>query len=327
LELVFSCEYARNIFDDRRTPGSISQKVGMSLDGLKIVSSVFLGLSIFSIGGPVLGELVATIAPAFPHKAASYARELGIPYEEVAFNTSDKLILRGWFFPADAEDAPAILYAPATSSDLRSGLSLVPPLHHAGYHVLLFSYRGHGFSDGDRLGFTYGALESEDIDAAANFLKEMKGIQHIGAIGHSVGAVSIILSAARNPNIQAVVAASPFNNVEEIWETNRPVMFPKPLLDLSMRISELRKGYTREEIRPEDVIAQIAPRPILFIHGSEDKRITNEQAMRLYETALEPKKMWVVQGASHGEVRSPVLDYLITHIIEFFDEALKANLN
>jgi dipeptidyl aminopeptidase/acylaminoacyl peptidase len=299
----------------------------MSLDGLKIFSSVFLGLSIFSIGGPVLGELVATIAPTFPQKATLYAKDLGIPYEEVAFNTSDKLILRGWFFPVDDENAPAILYAPATAHDLRSGLSLVPPLHHAGYNVLLFSYRGHGLSDGDRFGFTYGALESKDIDAAANFLSEMKGIQHIGAIGHSVGAVSIILSAARNTNIDAVVAASPFNNMEEIWETNRPVIFPKPLLDLSMRLSELRKGYTRDEIRPEDVIDQIAPRPILLIHGSEDKRITSEQAIHLYESALEPKKMWVVQGADHGEVRSPVLDYLIMHIIGFFDESLKANLN
>jgi dipeptidyl aminopeptidase/acylaminoacyl peptidase len=297
----------------------------MSLEGLKIISSVFLGLSVFSVGGPVLGELVATIAPVFPQKATLYANDLGISYEEVAFETSDKLILRGWFFPTDEENAPAILYAPATSNDLRSGLSLVPPLHNAGYHVLLFSYRGHGFSDGNRFGFTYGALESRDIDAAVQFLRDMKGIQRIGAIGHSVGAVSIILSAARNPHIDAVVAASPFNNMEEVWETNCPTIFPRPLLDLSMRLSELRKGFTRDQIRPEDVIAQIAPRPILIIHGSEDKRITYEQALRLYNTAQEPKRMWLVEGASHGEVRSPVLDYLVQNIIDFFDDGFDKN--
>jgi dipeptidyl aminopeptidase/acylaminoacyl peptidase len=296
----------------------------MSLDGLKIISSVFLGLSVFTVGGPVLGELVATIAPVFPQKATISAKDLGIPYEEVAFQTSDQLILRGWFFPATDEDSPAILYAPATSNDLRSGISLVLPLHNAGYHVLLFSYRGHGFSDGNRFGFTYGALESIDVDAAVSFLHKTKGIQRIGAVGHSVGAVSTILSAARNPYINAVVAASPFNTMEEIWETNRPVMFPKPLLDLSMRISELRKGFTRDQIRPEDVIAKIAPRPILIIHGSEDKRITNEQALRLYNTAHEPKRMWLVEGASHGEVRSPVLDYLVENIIDFFNDSFES---
>jgi dipeptidyl aminopeptidase/acylaminoacyl peptidase len=293
----------------------------MSLDGLKIISSVFLGLSVFSIGGPVLGELVATIAPVFPQKAVLSAKDLGIAYEEVAFTTTDEVILRGWFFPASEENAPAILYAPATSNDLRSGISLVLPLHNAGYHVLLFSYRGHGFSDGNRFGFTYGALESKDVDAAVSFLHETKGIHRIGAVGHSVGAVSIILSAARNPNINAVVAASPFNTMEEVWETNRPVIFPKPLLYLSMRLSELRKGFTRDDIRPEDVIAQITPRPILIIHGSEDKRITHEQVFRLYNTAHEPKRMWLVQGASHGEVRSPVLDYLVENIIDFFNNS------
>lgn len=293
----------------------------MSLDGLKIVSSVFLGLSVFSIGGPVLGELVATIAPTFPLKATISAKDLGLPYEEVAFQTSDEVILRGWFFPTDEEGAPAILYAPATCNDLRSGISLVLPLHNAGYHVLLFSYRGHGLSDGNRFGFTYGALESKDVDAAVSYLHETKGIQQIGAVGHSVGAVSIILSAARNQDINAVVAASPFNTMEEIWETNRPVIFPKPLLDLSMRLSELRKGFTRDDIRPEDVIAQIAPRPLLIIHGSEDKRITYEQVLRLYKTAQEPKRMWLVEGASHGEVRSPILDYLVENIIDFFDDA------
>jgi dipeptidyl aminopeptidase/acylaminoacyl peptidase len=254
-------------------------------------------------------------------------KDLGISYEEVAFETSEELILRGWFFPADNQDAPAILYAPATANDLRSGISLVRPLHQAGYHVLLFSYRGHGFSDGNRFGFTYGASESKDIDAAVRYLHESKGIQKIGAIGHSVGAVSIILSAARNPHIDVIIAASPFNSMEEVWETNRPTFFPKPLLDLSMRLSEWRKGFTRDEVRPEDVIAQIAPRPLLLIHGSEDKRITHEQATRLYDTAQEPKRMWLVDGASHGEVRTPALDYLIKKIIDFLNDSFEDSPN
>jgi len=298
----------------------------MSFAGLKIFSSVFVSLAVVSVGGSLLGELVATIAPVFSQEAALSAKDLGILYEEVAFKTSDDLILRGWYFPAAEQEAPAILYAPATANDLRSGLSLVIPLHEAGYHVLLFSYRGSGSSDGNRLGFTYGALESRDVDAAVEFLHETKRIQQIGAIGHSVGAVSIILSAARNPSIDVVVAASPFTTIEEIWQTNRPVIIPKPLLELSMRLSEIRKGFAREEICPEDVIAHIAPRPILLIHGSEDKRITQEQAMRLFSFAQEPKKMWLVEGAGHGEVRSPVLDYLIQDIIEFFDDAFEQSL-
>jgi dipeptidyl aminopeptidase/acylaminoacyl peptidase len=201
---------------------------------------------------------------------------------------------------------------------------LVAPFHEAGYHVLLFSYRGHGNSDGNRFGFTYGALESRDIDAATQYLNETKGIQQIGAIGHSAGAVSVILSAARNPLISAVVAASPFNSVEEVWETNRPGYFPKPILDLSMKLAEFRKGFSRIEVRPQDVVSLISPRPFLLVHGIEDERITQDQAMKLYAAAKEPKCMWLAEGARHGEVRTQVLDESIQDIITFFDKVLSS---
>jgi dipeptidyl aminopeptidase/acylaminoacyl peptidase len=294
----------------------------MSLDSIKLFSGVFLSLSLLSIGGPFVGELIATLAPVYSESATQLVDELGISYEVVNFPTTDDLSLRGWFFPTDNPDSPAILYAPATGNDLRSGLSLVSPLHEAGYQVLLFSYRGHGLSDGNPMGFTYGALESEDVDAAVRYLNESRGIQRIGAIGHSAGAVSIILSAARSPQIGAVVAASAFNSIEEIWQTNRPTLIPKPVLDLSMWMSEIRKGYSRNDVRPEDIIAQISPRPVLLIHGSDDKRITNDQAMRMFTSAQQPKRLWIIEGAGHAEVRSPSLDFLIHNIIEFLNNAL-----
>ncbi|NIM95359.1 MAG: alpha/beta fold hydrolase [Anaerolineales bacterium] len=295
----------------------------MVVEGLKIFSTVFLGLSVFTIGGSLLGEIVATKAPVFPKEASLSIHNLGIAYEEVAFETSGDLILRGWFFPAEFPNAPAIVYAPATSHDMRSGLSLVFPFHRAGYNVLLFSYRGHGLSDGDPFGFTYGAMESEDVDAAIRYLSETRGIQHIGAIGHSAGAASIILSAARNPNIDAVVAVAPYAAIEEVWETNRPAVIPKALLDLTMKVSELRKGFTRGQVRPEDVIEQIAPRPLLLIHGMEDKRITQAQAMRLFEAAEGPKQFWLVEGVDHEGVRSQGVEDLIDNVIGFFDESMQ----
>jgi pimeloyl-ACP methyl ester carboxylesterase len=189
--------------------------------------------------------------------------------------------------------------------------------------VLLFSYRGHGESDGDPLGFTYGASESLDIDAAVQYLYNERGIHRIGAIGHSAGAVAIILSAARNSRLGAVVAASPFTSVDEIWETNRPAFFPKPLYQTVFKLVEWRKGFLREQVRAEQSIGRIAPHPLLIIHGSEDRRITREQALRLFRRAQPPKQMWVIQGANHRSVRDPGLDALMGQIIIFLNQALK----
>ena len=295
----------------------------MPIKNALLFSSLFAGLSILSVGGPLLGEMFATMAPIYPLRDERLPANLEIPYEDVAFPTSDGLTLRGWFFPAADPQAPAVLYAPATSHDQRSGLSLVEPLHQAGYHVLLFSYRGHGASDGNRFGFTYGAAESQDVDAAASYLYTKRHIRRIAAIGHSAGAVSIILSAARNPLIGAVVAASPFNSVQEVWETSRPGFFPGGLFNLVMRISEMRKGFRRSQVRPDQVIPQIAPRPLLLIYGSEDQRITLNQARRLFARAKAPKQFWLIGGASHDQVRTPGLDTLMDRIIPFLNVAFQ----
>ena len=289
---------------------------------LRIAAGVLAGASLLTLAGPVVGELVATLPPLFPRGTINPLTEWNLSYEDVAFPTSDGLTLRGWFVPAERQDAPAILYAPATSHDQRSGLSLVPAFHAAGYHVLLFSYRGHALSDGDRWGFTYGDAESRDVDAAARFLGETRGIRHIGAIGHSVGAVSSILSAARNPRIGAVVAVAPFNCLDEVWRTNRPTLVPTSVLDLTLRLTEKRKGFNREEVCPLEVVDRIAPRPLLVIHGTDDRRITEEQVHRLFAAAQEPKTLWLVERATHGGIRTPVLDELAPDVIAFFDAAL-----
>lgn len=281
---------------------------------------VLTGLSSLLAAGPVIGEMIATTAPI----GMSYPRSFPkLDYENVSFSTSEGLTLRGWFFPASDPSAPAIIYAPATANDQRQGLSLVAPLHRAGYQVLLFSYRGVGNSDGNRLNFSYGARESIDVDAAVRYLTEVRGIEKIGAIGHSAGAVSIILSAARNPQIDAVVAAAPFASLQDIWEDNRPSFFPRELFNLVLRVFELRKGFSRHQVRPVDVVGQISPRPILFVNGLADRRITAAQAENLYRAAGFPKKIIWLPNATHAQVRSPGMDNLAHQIIQFFDASLR----
>jgi dipeptidyl aminopeptidase/acylaminoacyl peptidase len=289
---------------------------------VKITVGVLAGISMLTLVGPVVGETIATFPPAFP-KESSGPSELGLQFQDVTFPTNDGLTLRGWFIPAERVDAPAIVYAPATRNDQRSGLSLVPTLHREGYHVLLFSYRGHALSDGRPWEFTYGDVESQDLDAAVRFLRETQGIGRVGVIGHSVGAASAIMSAARNNQIAAVAAVAPFNSVSEVWQTSRPAWVPSFILDWTMWVVEKGRGFQLEEIRPLDVVGQIAPRPLLLIHGTADQRITEDQVRRLYAAAGEPKSLWLVEGATHSGIRSPVLDEMVHEVVAFFDDALR----
>ena len=290
---------------------------------LKVAAGILASASILTLVAPVVGEMIATLPPPFPVKAATPEIGLEIPYAEVSFPTSDGLVLHGWFFPIPETGAPAIVYAPATRHDQRSGLSLVPSFHAAGYHVLLFSYRGHGRSEGRRGAFTYGSAESQDLDAAVRFLSETKGVQRVGVIGHSAGAVAAILSAARNPRIGAVTAVAPFTCITEVWNANRPPFVPPVLLNWALWVAEKRSGFDRDDICPIDVIDQIAPRPLLVIHGTADRRISPTQVVRLFAAARQPKLLWFVKGATHRSIRNPMLDQLTPQVIRFFDAALK----
>ena len=209
----------------------------------KIAAGIFAGATLLTLAAPLVGETIATFPPIFRKADSAPVVEAGFAYEDVTFPTTDGLELRGWFFPAARAGAPAMIYAPATSHDQRSGLSLVPAFHDAGYHVLLFSYRGHALSDGRKGSFTYGEAESRDVEAAAQFLSEVKGVGRIGVIGHSAGAVSAILSAARNPLIGAVVAVAPYNCVTEVWHTSRPSLVPAPILNWALWVAEKTRGF------------------------------------------------------------------------------------
>jgi alpha-beta hydrolase superfamily lysophospholipase len=290
---------------------------------LKVTTGIVAGASLLTFAFPILGEVIATFPPAFRAGAPNPVAELGLPYEDVEFPTTDGLTLRGWFIPAGRADAPGVLYAPATRHDQRSGVSLAPAFHRAGYHVLLFSYRGHALSDGKRGHFTYGDAESRDVDAAVQFLYETKGIRRIGVIGHSAGAVSSIMSAARNPLVGAVVAVAPFNSLDEVWHTSRPALVPAFVLDWTLLVAEQVRGFRSEDVWAEAVVDRIAPRPLLVIHGKDDERITESQVRRLFAAAEEPKTLWLVEGATHKGIRDPVLDRLAPNVIGFLDKALQ----
>jgi alpha-beta hydrolase superfamily lysophospholipase len=294
---------------------------------LKVAAGLVAGASILTFLAPVVGEAIATLPPVFPRAAGAELDALDLPYEDVQFATSDGLILRGWFIPAEKANAPAVLYAPATSHDQRSGLSLVPELRAAGYHSLLFSYRGHGASDGARGKFTYGSSESIDVDAAVRYLHDTRGINRIGIIGHSAGAVSGILSGARNAAVGAVVAVAPFTCIDDIWQTNRPALVPRAVMNWTLWLSERWRGFNRNEICPVEVIDRISPRPLLLIHGLEDKRITEEQAREIFDAARQPKSLWLVEGATHSGVREQALDALVPQVITFLNQALQVPPN
>ena len=94
-------------------------------------------------------------------------------------------------------------------------------LHAEGYDVLLFDLRGHGRSDPSRL--TMGARERGDVRTVLDWATR-KGYpaERIGWLGWSMGASTVLMEAAQNPRIKAVVLDSPFGNLPELLDRHSP---------------------------------------------------------------------------------------------------------
>jgi uncharacterized protein len=80
--------------------------------------------------------------------------------------------------------------------------------------------------------------------------------------------------------------------------------------------------------RAEDVVANIAPRPLLLFHTANDVITPTEQSIRLYEKAGQPAELMLVNGTSHfplSEKDAPRTLVLIRSWLDrFFPTPLRA---
>jgi hypothetical protein len=53
------------------------------------------------------------------------------------------------------------------------------------------------------------------------------------------------------------------------------------------------------EFRPEALVDRIAPRPVFFIHGADDRLVPPEESRRLFARAGEPRRLAVLPGMGH----------------------------
>lgn len=289
---------------------------------------------------PGHGQRIAglvTTAPVWTFGSDPFER-FGLEFEEVQFTTADGATLRGWLTAGSGEGAQSgggrgIVAAHARGGDRRGYLEHLPKFHEAGFTTLLFDYREHGVSDGAGRGMSLGQREAEDISAAVRYLKEARGVQHVGVIGHSLGGSSVILAAAQDPQIDAVIAESSIANFEtyvgdmtEQWAQQRGAPSLRPLWQgwwprLVVEYTARRRSLDAVQA-PVNVIARIAPRPLLLIHGMDDDVVLPAHARELFDRAGEPRTLWLVPGISHHTSYAEFPQEYYARVLAFFSNAL-----
>jgi len=74
-----------------------------------------------------------------------------------------------------------------------------------------------------------------------------------------------------------------------------------PFSPITVKISEWRIGQSVDASRPIDVVGRISPRPLLIIHGLDDKEVPPAMRESLYRAARADKQMIMVAGVGHED--------------------------
>lgn len=239
----------------------------------------------------------------------------GIPYQEITLTTSDGLRLRAWYTPPQNGAVVLVVhgYATARPADIHS---LFARNH---YGVISPDLRAHGESEGEMC--TFGYSETLDIEAVLEFALAQPGVERVGAWGGSLGGATVIMAAARRPEIEAVVADSAYAALADELEIMVRLALLRPLVRF---FAEREAGISIHDVCPEDVIGQISPRPVFIIQGLADTIVSPESGERLYNAAGEPKRLWAEPGIGHLEMMHRFPTEYERRMIAFFDESLLA---
>lgn len=249
--------------------------------------------------------------------------EVGIPFESVRFPTREGLTLAGWLCERPGSPT-AIVCVSGYKQSKADLLGLAKGLWSAGHTVLLLDFRGQWESEGEAT-LTLGEREPADLQAAADYLTaRFPGIR-LGVFGFSMGGAVALMAAARDPRWLALVADSAYADQIGVIATNfhRVSHLPAgPFLPLIRGFIRLRAGYDPAAVRPVEVIGQIAPRPVLLIHGEADDYVPFSHAGRLAAAAGPTASLWATPGVFHCGTYFHDRAAYVNRVVAFFSQIL-----
>ncbi|MBK8962655.1 MAG: alpha/beta hydrolase [Candidatus Competibacteraceae bacterium] len=253
-------------------------------------------------------------------------RSIGLPppdlqAQTVRIPTNSSECLVGWFWRGNPGFG-GVLLLHGVGADRRQMLDRAIFLHKEGYSVLLIDLPAHGESSGERI--TFGAHEGEAVRVALSFLRNQLGPQEkIAVIGVSLGAASLVLAKPEQP-LDAIVLESMYSTITDAvanrleLAVGRVARVFTPLLTWQL---PMRLGIWPSELEPLTAVASLHT-PVMIASGDRDLHTTITETKSLFDSAKDPKELWIVEGAAHVDLyafspeiyRSRISGFLAKHL-------------
>ena len=262
-------------------------------------------LVIYSVGPSILLKPLRRPASYYQDKYPWLTpREAGLPQEDITITTADGIALRCWLIKSNSQARGIILYIHGVGDNRISGIVRAKLFHEHGFHVLLPDMRRHGVSGGEYC--TYGYHEKYDVIRMIDYLQQHRSLVEgkLMVFGLSMGAATAMQTAVLDDRIHLVISEGCFTDLRTIAldYQQRYIRFRSKLIgNFVMRRSERLAKFEADQVSPLDAVRRINV-PVLFTHGRNDPLISPEYSRILFEHANEPKELYYISEAAHGDV-------------------------
>lgn len=234
---------------------------------------------------------------------------LGLRAASVRINAIDGGTLFGWWIPGTHQNLgkrlPIVIVLHGWGANSSLMLDIAPWIQHLGFNGLFIDARSHGLStEADFMSLPRFSEDLESARAWAIARDEVNPLEVI-AIGHSVGAGAVLLSASRT-QWAGIVSLSAFAHPEDMMrrymkEHKIPRRWIQPLI--INRVQSII-GARFDEIAPVNTVQKIQC-PILLAHGKEDKEVPVSEAERLLQQAPQGTQSIFLEEIGH-DLRSAI---------------------
>lgn len=236
--------------------------------------------------------------------------------------TADGLTLRGWYYPT-ARRRHLVVLVHGLWGSWPEMAALGGDLHGLGYDVLLFDLRGHGQSDPSRV--FMGRRERADLRAVLAWAYR-KGFSQdrIGWLGYSMGASTLLMEAAQNPDIQVAVIDSPYGSLPDLLKTQLPKHshLPSWFNPGILAAARLAFGVRTDDLVPIRSATRWGRRPLLLFHGEADSIVPVSQARLLARAAGPTCQAVTLPGVEHVQAYDRDPERYVAAVDTFFNRHL-----
>jgi len=201
----------------------------------------------------------------------------GLEYEDTYVSSGRYSIINAWYIPAkDAEKV--VLFCHGNAGNISHRLEKIKVFHDLGLNVFIFDYRGYGKSKGRPREYAL----YQDARAAYNYLIAKKGFQEKDIIlfGESLGG-AVAIDLATKVKANSLITESTFSSIKDI------AGFVSPALGYFIPASR----FNSTAKLPRVTI------PKLMFHSVNDDLVNFAMALKLYNSAAEPKELVKLRGS------------------------------